>query len=215
MANILGYMFFSSLEYLAFILLVFSVFTFRPERYMLIITLLTILTTILSYFMTITDLYKIIPIPIIVAPILAFVLNRIFHDKYTYCLVATIGGLVIYGLIQGIVIKLANSVNLPIDINDPYGLTTYFIQSICAVIGISVSVYTCFTHSGFGFSFYRLSNRRFVLLSVCMLLICSIAYVTSVNVHSSTTFMTAICAMIIGTLIIMFLSYQQDQIEFS
>lgn len=212
-----GYMCFSSMEYLALVVLMFSVFSFRFSQYRLLILSLTLGSTLLSYILTITKLYMIIPTPIILIPLIAWLLSRLFNDKYSYCIVATIGSSVIYGLIQITVIKLFISAGFITyaDTSNPYGFHTYTIQATCGFIGGVIALYIRSTHSGFGFSFYKTINRKFIIVSIFSIIVCAISYSLTIHTNWSTAFVLTLLAMIMAAVYLVVLSHQQDKLEFS
>lgn len=211
------YMLFSSLEYFGLFLLTFSVFSLRFEYYWKEIIWLTLGFTLFSYLLVISNLYTYIPIPLIIVAVLTVICKGILGKKYTYCLVIATGSVVLYGFLQAALINLAvyNDVLTYSDTLNAFGMAAYMFQSLCAIISTTIALYIRHYYCGFGFSFYKSSNNRFVFASVFLLVSSSIIYLISLNNQTAIVFIISVVALIVSSVIIIYFCKKQDETEYS
>lgn len=217
MFNFLTYMLFSGMEYVALLVLIFSVFSIRLGYYWKEIIVISISTTLLSYLLVIFNIYTYVPIPLLLSIVLSITFKRLFSVRYTYALVISISGLVLYGLIQGLILKLSiwYGILSPDALSDPFAIKSYIFQTAFALLTSSIAIYTILTRGGFGFSFRKKTNRVFIILLCCLFAMSLLTY-SAFTITETTSILTiSVVALVVSGIITLILSHKQDQIEYS
>lgn len=217
MINFLSYMIFSGLEYLALLLLMFSVFSVRLNYYKREIIIVSTSATLISYLLIIFNIYKYAPIPLILAIVLSFVFRHLFSVRYTYALIVSLGGLLLYGLLQGAIVKLSVIYGIlsPDAINNPFAIKSYILQAACSLLVSTISIYTILTRGGFGFTFRKKTNRLFVISLCCLFALSLLTYSAFTFTETTGILTISVVALIVSGVSVLVLSRKQDNIEYS
>lgn len=219
MLNFLGYMLFSSFEYCGIFLFILSVFTFDLRKFKIEFSLVVFSITLFSYFLVVLNLQNVIPLPLIMIPCMIFMTYKVFKQKLSWTLVAVIGGTAIYGLMQFLISMYAihlGYLNLN-DLSVAFAIKSYVMQTLSAVIAISIAIYIRIFNGGFGFSLrakkkkYKALIYTFVIswITYCLAFL---AFNMTKNISILTTYGITLIAT---SLVIIYLSHKRDQIEYS
>lgn len=217
MANFIMYMIFSGLEFLAVFMIIFSLFNIDYRYYIKESLLGVSLVTIVSYFLTIWDLHKIVPMPLFLTMVISLLLKFLFLKKIKYASIVSIGASLLYGVIQWTVGNVAVS-SLFISsnqINDPFSFKTYVMQSICTLIAVIIALYIKLCQGGFGFELRKGNDTKLIASVITMFFISSIlSHDRIVNGDVLGQYFILI-SLILSTTIFFVLSYNRDKYEFT
>ncbi len=218
LSNFAGYMFFSSMEYLVCILLIFSIFNLEIKYYIKETIITTEITSLLSYFLLVNGVFSIVPSFIIIIFIFVICFWIIYQKKVSYSLVVVIAGSLTYGfvsLLSSSLFSHYNVITVNEIINQSFGLKTYLIQSLNASIGLTVAIYVKLTRGGFGFMFRGHGYKKFITVSVLLLIFLTFVYYSLEYNVSSSVLIGFTISIFVSLLVMLFLSYKRDQKEFS
>lgn len=219
MVDFLGYMLFSSFEYLAIFVLIFGFFNIDFSSYRKEIYLSIIGTTFISYILVILGVYNYVPLPLILVPILILVFVKIFEMPSARSTIVIIGGFLFYFAIQWIVswVGVWLDVLQTGEISESFSRKTYMFQTLCSVIAISIGAYVKFTNGGFGFNLKskKTNYKIFVCLTVAIILISSLACISFYIYETIALMIVASIATIVSVVIFLYLSHRRDQIDYS
>lgn len=219
MLDFLLYMLFSSFEYFAIIMLILSVYRFRLKYYKIEILTNVFLITFASYFLTIFKVYHVVPLPVFLMPFQIWLLTRIFKRKFMYSAIIVIAGSVFYGALQTPIVFLC--IYLKVldfnDLNNAFSEKAYIIQTLSAVIAITISIYIKIFNGGFGFTFRKDTSKYkiFLYTTIISIIISFIAF-SSYLISKYLTLLPIVVVTLAGlSLLIIYLSFERDQIEYS
>lgn len=214
--DFLGYMLFSSLEYFTIFFLIFALFNLYPSYYKKELLVITLLITLMSYLLVLTNVYKIVPIFVFTMPLISLSLYKILGNKLFHSVVITTIATFLYGIFQTCISALfISSSFLTLDsLTDPFSFKTYFMQSLCAFIGIAVAMVITLTRSGFGFSFSKGSYFIFSVITVILLVGISLMYYLIIYDRSLKMIYTSLFGLFASFLILLYFSYKRDNYEY-
>ncbi|OME55472.1 hypothetical protein BSK59_13420 [Paenibacillus odorifer] len=218
MANFLLYMLFSGLEFLATFILIFSMFNIDYKYYKLEIPVAVFIITLISYFMVVTGIYRYVPIPFAIIASIIILLFKFFEiGKKVYSIIVTVGGVLVYGLIQYVSITLAMHYDFATknQLNDSFSIKVYIMQVVCASVATLIGIYIKRFNSGFGFMLRGGRYKKFFGISILMLLGMSASSIVFLNIENI-NYTIAICLMfLLFILVFIHLSSLRDNYEFS
>lgn len=226
--DFLGYMFFSSLDFFSLYLLGFALFNLHPISYKKELFTAVFSSTLLSYVFVITNVYDIIPSFLITPAIVAIAfkilivnkMNRIEEKKkkkWMYSIVISAICSFIYMAITSITVLLYVHYNyMELDnLSNSFSFETYLNQFSSSLIASSVAVFLIIRKGGFGFIFKKGEYKMFTIIAVILLLLnASVFYIFSSYEKTTPVLMLFAGLIIISTIIVLYLSYKQDDSEY-
>lgn len=219
MANFLEYMLFSSFEYLAIFVLIFSFFNidFRSYRWEILLSIIGV--TFVSYLLVIAKMFDYVPLPLILVPALILTFVKVFKMPLARSTIVIIGGFTFYFVVQWLVSLIGVGMDAlsPDDLNKSFSTKTYSFQTLCAVLAISVGMYIKLTNGGFGFNLKsRKSNyKAFLYLTIAIILILGLVCISFYIYLSISLMIVATIVTIVSSIIFLYLSHKRDQIEYN
>lgn len=218
MLNFTWYMLFSGLEFLSVFLLIFSFFNLNLKFYVKEILVSVIVVTLTSYFLVRMSIDTSVSIPIILVLVIAFLLIYFFKiEKKAYAIIISIGGSIIYGLIQflvGTLAVLAGGVTSD-ELTIPFSNKTYLLQITCAFVAITISYFVRITNGGFGFMIRGGNYKKFLLLSILFLVIMGVATFGFYLRDSLLSIIIVLITFLILALSFFVLAYERDRVEYN
>lgn len=217
MANFAGYMFFSTIEFIALMLLTFSLFTFDVRYYRKELLITSVSVTLLSYVFVIFNISQWLAFVEFILLTLVYTFG--FKQKWYYAIWISFAGLAAYILLQLVVafISIKSGLITATDTSESFGFIPYLHQTITAVIATAIAIYVRANRQGFGFTFrtklYRLLYSTIAFLSI---IICSFAFfMFYTNTHIEIYFYLLVASFTCLFLISMGFSFKKDREEFS
>lgn len=217
MSDFLCYMFFSGLEFLAVFLLIASFFNIKLKYYVKELVIGVLISTLLSYVLVILNVYKLVPLPFILAPCIAVILIKFFQEKKKYSFIVSIGSSALYCLIQIVIGLLAVQFEYITigNLNNAFYGKVHILQLICFSVGIAISIFVKYSNSSFGFSLRKGKYVGFALSSSIIFIVSvSLAHYQLINRNWIQLPVIALIFVISVTLF-MYMFYQRDKYEFS
>ncbi|MEX2460029.1 MAG: hypothetical protein WD469_01785 [Paenibacillaceae bacterium] len=136
-----------------------------------------------------------------------------------YSTIIVIAGFVFYGALQTPIVFI--SIYLKVldfnDLNNAFSEKAYIVQTLSAVIAVTISIYIKIFNGGFGFSFRtkKTKDRLFLYTTIISIVISFIAF-SSYLISKYLTLLPVVVVTLAGlSLLIIYLSYNRDHIEYS
>lgn len=216
MLNFLGYIIFSSYEYCGIFLLMLSIFNCDVKENKKEFFVTIFLVTVISYVFTLIASQYVV---LIITPLLIISVRYFFKEKIGKSFIIVLGGSAIYLAIQFGISRLAIHLNY-LNINDltsAFEVKSYVMQTLSSTIAITISIYLRIFHGGFGFSLKgRNKPYRVFLYTTMWSFMLSIASFLSFSLSKSISLLTITTVMfIVSSVIVIFLSYNRDRIEYT
>jgi hypothetical protein len=219
MKDFLFYMLFSGFEYLAIFFLIFGFFNLSFKYFSKEMILGVFLITFTSYILVRYNLAETFPLPLILIPLTVLILVKIFKQGVLRSIILSVAGFVVYGGIQFIIaiVLVKLQYMTATDLHFSFSIKSYTMQTICGFLAIAIGLYIKLTNGGFGFTMSkRISGRKgFVIISVCLVLVCSIACLGFYTFASVALLLLSLTVIIISIMILFYLSYKRDLYEYS
>ncbi|MFD0587712.1 hypothetical protein ACFQZE_06835 [Paenibacillus sp. GCM10027627] len=223
LVNFTGYMIFSSLEYFSIFFLIFSFFRLYPENYKKEIAYLTFGSTFFSYILVLLKIHNYIPLPLLIMPVVIYILKKILDRKLRYAIISTVSGFIFFLSVQFIVISISIffDISTTKTIHEPFILSSYFHQLIGSIITICIALFIKIFNGGYGFTFKKKlsssKSRLFLIVTLTLGLLSIINFTTFLLTESSSISGTILIATasLISVLIITYFSNKMDNIEYS
>lgn len=171
----------------------------------------------MSYTFVITNIYKVIPISLIAILIGIILFIRFFKvDKRIYATVITVGGFVIYGLIQFGVASLAVTIGdlSANELSSTFSLKTYMLQLTCTLISMAISYYIRISNGGFGFSIRGGKSKYFLITAILSTLIISLTLLGFYLNQTASYIIATFGIFLTIASIYFYFSNQRDKMEF-
>lgn len=207
---------FSTIEFLGFMFLIFSVFSFDIRYYKKEILITSVGMTLLSYLFVIYQVEQLL-LPVEIA-VLVLTFKIGFREKWLYSLWIAVAGLFTYLVIQiGILlISIQAGLLTYAETSHTFGFKTYLLQSLTATIVITIATYIKTQRQGFGFTFRtKLKKPLYFSVALASILTCSICfYLYSINANQS-SFYLLVSSFVVLFLATIFLSHRKEREEFS
>jgi hypothetical protein len=220
MIDFLLYMMFSGFEFLALFFLIFGFFNMDFKFYKIEIFAGTMISTFFSYILVIFKIQDIIPLPLILIPCIILILVKIFKESLLRSTVISVGGFIVYGLVQYSIAYIFVHFNVIStgDLVEPFSSITYKIQTLCSLIAMFISIYIKLSNGGFGFMLNKhvLSGRYgFLIISVILIFFCAVVSSSFYVYESIGLIIISVVVLTISVLIFFYLSYKRDNVEFN
>lgn len=218
MKDITLYFLFSSLEFLAILLLTFSVFRVKNLENKLWGFLITILfLDISSYFLVIYNVHMKMPIIIIQLPFIILSFIYLFKLPKLFSVMICISGSLLYVVIQSVFVLLAlhfNVVELD-ELQSAFAIKSYICIAAMASIAIIIAFYIRYFNGGFGYSFQRKGKYGFFIVSNIILVTCfGLSFAAFSLSNTFSLFMVMFVAISLIGIATIILSKIRDNIEF-
>lgn len=218
MLDFLGYMLFSMFDYMSLLFVTFSIFNIDFRRSIKEAAIVSFILVMISYLIIIANLTSIIPIPLVMFGIIIGMLMWIIGVKrWKYSIIVTVGGLLLYLIMQagtGFTFIYFNVITAE-DLNNPFSMNTYIIQTLYSSLSIIIGIYTKIVGNGFGFVLRKGKALSFLLTSIALF---STIFLCWLGYHISKEFSLIIMVSIVAVTsaaIFYFLSHRRDRFEFS
>lgn len=209
------FMLYSSLEFLALILFILSVFRFKLKYFILEIISSTVVMALFSYLLIVLEMQKIILIIQSIA--LIFIFRSFFKQKLLYSIIVIPICYIAYALIQSVVVGIATYYNY-LEFDDLVVAFTqkgYVIQTITAAIVIIISAYIKVFNGGFGFSIKKKTPKAhlFLLVTIASMVIISLIYYACNTSSSYVLFILCFTSILISVVALIMFSNNHNRIE--
>jgi hypothetical protein len=216
LANFIGYTIFSGFEYCGAILLMLSLFNYRIVKHKKEYFFLVITATLISYAVTMIY-FQVVSLVVILYIIFYF--HQFFRIKLMKSVIMTVGGFVIYIAMQFGISVLAIHYNYLVvsDMNNPFALKTYVMQTLSMTIALTISFYLKTFRRGFGFSL-RSKKRpyhRFLFIAIISLILPLACFLAFTLTLKQSLFQVCGVMFIVSSITVLFLFYQEDNAEYS
>jgi hypothetical protein len=203
--DVLLFLFFSSLEWLALIVLTFAIFKFQLPGYWGRLLLSSFMLSLLSHTILIT-LDLVAYGPLIQMPILFFYFWQIFRIPIFYAGLMVVNGYLLYSLIQAVILVVYQIIGFTIAPNEP---TAFIAQTITA--GITFLMAWLLIRTNWGFTFvpdtdrvkmqWNKRNIRLLVMSIVGYVALSIYYISFFWGY------TPFIGLVLGTIVYIVLQY--------
>jgi hypothetical protein len=220
MLNFFMFTLFSSIEFLALIVLTCSLFNVKISVNKKEIFIMTLVITLLSYIITVFNIHKIIPIPLLQAPVLIIMFKYLFARNWKYSIVIILIGYVLFAAMEiGIgSIALIKDFVIMDDLQNAYAFKTYVMQTIDGCVGIAISGYLIKFNEGFAFTLKRkksIQPKLFVSVAIALFGLLIAAGLVFLIAKSFISFIVILLLLIVSYIILIRLSIKRDEIEYA